>query len=191
MSDNTYVSEEGYIGEVGRVNIKIRSCCTSGSTAACKVGNKSCLAQSAQGCSSQPQRAGQAHRYLSTLICAAAYQELLNTHGLFNAFQRSCLLRGETAGMCPSYLKSTFQGCSLNLCHLSFFFSPPSSLQSCTIANKQGGINGELGTALTERATAWPTTRFLASEANVLEEQELLNRCALHLSVLKNTRDNP
>jgi hypothetical protein len=73
MSDNTCVSEEGYIGEVGRVDIKIRSCCTSGSTAACKVRNKSCLAQSAQSCSSQPQRAGQARRYLNTLIRATAY----------------------------------------------------------------------------------------------------------------------
>ena len=178
MSDNTCVSEEGYIGEVGRVNIKIRSCCTSGSTAACKVGNKSCLAQSAQGCSFQPQCAEQARRYLRTLLQATAYQELLKTHGLFNAFQRSCLLRGETAGMCPSYLESTFRGCSLNLCHLGFFSSPPSSLPSCTIANKQGGISGESGTASTERATAQFTTRFSVSETSVLGERELQNRCA-------------
>jgi hypothetical protein len=57
--------------------------------------------------------------------------------------------------------------------------------------NKQGGSSGESGTALTERATAQFATRFSASETNVLGEQELPNRCALHLSVLKNTRDNP
>jgi hypothetical protein len=163
---------------VGRVDVKILSRCTTGPTAACKVGNKSFLAQSAQSCTSQPQRAGRAHRYLSTLLGAAPCQELLAAHDLFNAFQRSCRLRGETAGMCPSYLKSTFRGCSLNLCHLSFFSSPPSSLQRCTVANKQGGINGESGTASTERATAQFTTRFSASETYVLGERELQNRCA-------------
>jgi hypothetical protein len=175
MSDNTYVSEEGYIGEVGRVNIKMRSCCTSGSTAACKVGNKSCLAQSAQGCSSQPQRAGQARRFLSTLPHATARQVLLSA---CNAFSRVCRLRGETAGMCPSYLESTFRGCNLNLYYLSFFSSPPSSLQRYTIVKKQGGSSGESGTALTERATAQFATRFSASETSVLGERELQNRCA-------------
>lgn len=80
--------------------------------------------------------------------------------------------------MYPSYLKSTFWGFELNLCYLSFFPSPLSPLQSCTIANKQGDISRESGTALTEQAAAQFTTRFSASETYVLGERELQNRCA-------------
>jgi hypothetical protein len=72
--------------------------------------------------------------------------------------------------MYPFYPKSTFLDYSLNLCYLGFFSSPPSSLQICIIADKQGGSTGESGTALTERATTQFTTRFSASEADVLEE---------------------
>jgi hypothetical protein len=35
---------------------------------------------------SLPQRAGQARRYLSTLLQVAAHQELLKTHGLLDEF---------------------------------------------------------------------------------------------------------
>jgi hypothetical protein len=153
-------------------------CCTTEPTAACRVGNKSSLGRGAQSCSSQPQRARPARRYLSTLLQTTVCQEPLRAHGLINAAERSCRLRGETAGMCPSYLKSTFRSCSLNLCHLSFLPGLPSSLQSCTIANKQGGISGESETASTERATAQFTTRFSVSETSVLGERELQNRCA-------------
>ena len=41
------------------------------------------------------------------------------------------------------------------------------------VANKQGVSEESRWTAPTERATAWSTTRFSASEADVLEEQEL------------------
>jgi hypothetical protein len=60
----------------------------------------------------------------------------------------------------------------------------------CTVANEQGSVREESRTALTERATAQSTTRFSAPETDVLEERELQNRCALHLSVFKNTRGN-
>ncbi|KAF1836478.1 hypothetical protein BDW02DRAFT_567069 [Decorospora gaudefroyi] len=93
--------------------------------------------------------------------------------------------------MYPCYPKSTFRGCDLDLCYLSFFSSPPSSLQRYTIANKQGDISGQSGTALTERATAQFTTRFSASETTVLGERELQNRCALHLSVFKSAGGTP
>ena len=69
--------------------------------------------------------------------------------------------------------------------------SLPNFSQAYTVANEQGGIRGESGTALTERAAARLTTRFSASEAHMLGERELQNRCTVHLSVFENTRDNP
>jgi hypothetical protein len=140
---------------------------------------------------SQPQRAEWSHRYLSTLLQAAACQVLLKMHGLSDAFSRICHLRRETARILTSYPKSTFRGCSLHLYHLGFFPSPPSSRQIYTVANKQGHVGGELGTALTERATARSTMRFSVSETDVLRERELLNRCALYLSVFKSAGGNP
>jgi hypothetical protein len=59
----------------------------------------------------------------------------------------------------------------------------------CTVANKQGGIREESGTALTERATGRLTACFSASEIDVPGEQELQSRCMLHLFVFKNTRN--
>jgi hypothetical protein len=41
------------------------------------------------------------------------------------------------------HLKLTFLGCSLKLCHLSFFLSPPSSLLTSVVANEQGVDKGE------------------------------------------------
>jgi hypothetical protein len=41
------------------------------------------------------------------------------------------------------------------------------------IANEQGVLEESRTTALTERAIAWSTTRFLTSEADVLEEHKL------------------
>jgi hypothetical protein len=93
---------------VGRVDVKILSCCTTGPTAACKLGNKSFLGRGAQSCSSQLQRAVPAHRYLSTLLYATACQVLPFAHVLCDAFSRICRLRGETAGIYPCYPKSTF-----------------------------------------------------------------------------------
>jgi hypothetical protein len=156
-----------------REAICITCVCTTRRTAVGKVGNKSSLGLSVQSCSYQPQRARWAHRYLSTLLQAAACQVLLTAHVLRVAFRRSCRLRGETAGMYPFYPKSTFRGCSLDLCHLGFFSSPPSSLQICIVADKQGGIRGESATALAEQATARLTTRFSASETDVLGERGL------------------
>jgi hypothetical protein len=68
--------------------------------------------------------------------------------------------------------------------------SLPNFSQIYTVANEEGGIRGESGTALTERAAARLTTRFSALEPYMLGERELQSRCALHLSVFKNTRDN-
>jgi hypothetical protein len=93
--------------------------------------------------------------------------------------------------MYTPYPELTIKGCSLYLCYPSFLSSLPSFSQIYTVANEQGGIRGESGTALTEQVAARLTTRFSASEANVLGEQELQNRRALHLSVFENTRDNP
>jgi hypothetical protein len=45
--------------------------------------------------------------------------------------------------------------------------------------------------ALTERATARSTTRFLASEADVLEERELQSICALRMSVCECAEHDP
>lgn len=42
-----------------------------------------------------------------------------------------------------------------------------------------------------KQATAWLTTRFLASEADVLEERELQNGCAMRVSVNKRVEHNP
>jgi hypothetical protein len=41
------------------------------------------------------------------------------------------------------YLKLAFCGCSLELCHLSFFSDPLSSLLTSVVANEQGGDGGE------------------------------------------------
>jgi hypothetical protein len=91
----------------------------------------------------------------------------------------------------PILPKSTLRGCSLDLCYLGFLSSPPSFSQICTVANQQGSVIRESATALAERATAQLTTRFSASETDVLGEGELKNRCALHLFVFENTRGNP
>jgi hypothetical protein len=120
-----------------------------------------------------------------------ACQVLLTAHVLWIAFGRSHCSRGETAGMYTPYPELTFQGCSLYLCYPSFLSSLPSFSQIYTVANEQGDIGGESGTALIERAAARLTTRFSASEANVLGEQQLQNRCALHFAVFESTRDNP
>ena len=61
----------------------------------------------------------------------------------------------------------------------------------CTVANKQGGIREESGTALTEQATGRSTACFSASEIDVLGEQELQSRCISHLFVFKNIRNYP
>ena len=42
------------------------------------------------------------------------------------------------------YLELAFQDCSLALYYLNFLYSPPSSLQIRTFANKHGGVRGEL-----------------------------------------------
>lgn len=44
--------------------------------------------------------------------------------------------------MCTLYLKLIFQGCSPTL-YLDFLSSPPSSLQTYTVANEQGGVRRE------------------------------------------------
>jgi hypothetical protein len=44
---------------------------------------------------------------------------------------------------------------------------------------------------MTERATAWSTVRFSASEADVLEERELQNGCTLRLFVYKRVEHVP
>jgi hypothetical protein len=93
--------------------------------------------------------------------------------------------------MYTSYPKMTIQGCSLYICSPSFFSSPLSNSQIYTVADKQGGVRGESGTALTEQAATRLTLRFAASDADVLGERELQDRCTLHLSVFENTRDNP
>jgi hypothetical protein len=59
------------------------------------------------------------------------------------------------------------------------------------VANEQGVLEESRTTALTERAIAWSTTRFLTSEADVLEEHKLWNRCALRMSVYKCIEHNP
>jgi hypothetical protein len=86
---------------------------------------------------------------------------------------------------------STLKGYSLYLYYLSLLSSPPSSLQICIVADKQGVLAESWGTTLIERATTRSTMRFSASETDVLEERELQNRRELHLSVFENTRNNP
>jgi hypothetical protein len=75
--------------------------------------------------------------------------------------------------MYTPYPELTIKGCSLYLCYPSLLSSLPSFSQIYTVANEQGGIGGDLETALTERAAARLTTRLSASEANVLGEREL------------------
>jgi hypothetical protein len=93
--------------------------------------------------------------------------------------------------MCLQYPRLTLQDCSFNLCYFSFISSLLSISQIGIVLNKQGSVRQELETALTERATAQLTAHFLALEINVLREQELQNRCVLHLFVSKNTKGNP
>ena len=57
--------------------------------------------------------------------------------------QRSCRLRGETAGMRIVHLRLIFKARNLDLCYLVFPFSPPSLLGVYTVANEQGGVEGE------------------------------------------------
>ena len=45
--------------------------------------------------------------------------------------------------------------------------------------------------ALTERATAWPTTCFSAPDADVLGVPELQNGCGLLLFIFKDVAGNP
>jgi hypothetical protein len=112
-------------------------------------------------------------------------------YGWLDAFQRSCCLCGETAGTRILRLKSTFRTCSHDRCYLGLLCSPPSLSKTCTVANEQGALEKSWSTALTERPTAWLTMRYPVSEANVLGEGELQNRCALHLFLFENTRNNP
>jgi serine/threonine protein kinase len=59
------------------------------------------------------------------------------------------------------------------------------------VANEQGGSEEIRWTALTEQATAWSTTRFAASDAVILEENKLQNRCALCMFVYKLIQHDP
>jgi hypothetical protein len=45
--------------------------------------------------------------------------------------------------MRTAHLKLTLQGCSLELCHLSFVSGPPSFSLTSVVANEQGGDGGE------------------------------------------------
>jgi hypothetical protein len=66
------------------------------------------------------------------------------------------------------------------------------ALYQCKLARTNRGVSEESHwTALTERATVWPTTRFSASEANVLGERKLQNRCASRLSIFEDVAGNP
>jgi hypothetical protein len=93
--------------------------------------------------------------------------------------------------MYPFYLKSTFSDYSLHLCYLSSHSNPPSFSQICTVANEQGSVGGESGTTLAESATAQFTTRFSASETNVLGNKSYridAHSAYLHTSALRATR---
>lgn len=69
--------------------------------------------------------------------------------------------------------KSALCARSLNLCHFGFLSSLPSPLQTYAVANEQGVLEENETTGLIERATAQSTTRFLASEADMLGERQL------------------
>ena len=72
--------------------------------------------------------------------------------------------------------------CSLDLCHLDFLSDPPSCVEAYTVANEQGGIRGELIGGTNKQAIARSSTRFSASVADAIEEQELQDGSALRLS---------
>ena len=132
---------------------------------------------------SQPQHAGRARRYPSTLLQATVYQEPLKTHGLLDAFPQICHPRGETAGRILVSFNRTFKSAVLISSILACFPAYRSLLRYVQPQINRGVLEEGQETASIERATAQLTTHFLASETDLLRERELQNRCALHLSV--------
>jgi hypothetical protein len=93
-------------------------------------------------------------------------------------------------GCTPPTLSRPFKCAVLLFAILAFFVAHP-ALQIFTIANEQGVSEESRWTAPTERATAWSTTHFSASEADVLRERGLQNRCASHLSIFEACSPSP
>jgi hypothetical protein len=89
------------------------------------------------------------------------------------------------------YPKSTFDAADLVFAILTSLLAHRAIYRYVISRTNRGVLEQSEETASIKRATAQLTTRFSASETNVLRERELQNRCALHLSVLENTRDNP
>jgi hypothetical protein len=130
-------------------------------------------------------------RYFSTLLQTAACQVRLTAHVLGVRCDDLAVCAEKLPGCILVTLNRPFKAAVLIFAISASFLAHRSLYRYALSRTNRGVLYRSQPTALTEPATAYPTTRFLASETNVLGERELQNRCTWHSSVFKNARDNP